>query len=217
MLRSIFIFLFLFWGLSAVAQDQLADSMIIDGQPIPTLDNQVTLDSLPSSLSIVDTLVQKSTEVDSFLWEYQVRKNSKRAGLYSALVPGLGQAYNKQYWKIGLVYAAIGTSSGFIIYNYSEYNATRKEIADRNLYGRRINPKYNLLNDNVLLLQEDYYKNNLDISVLLTGVGYLLQIIEAISANHLKDFDLSPDISLKFKTSPLPHHQIGVGVAFNLK
>ncbi|MBX9450215.1 MAG: hypothetical protein KL787_11065 [Taibaiella sp.] len=160
---------------------------------------------------------RSAVEVDSFLYEYQVRMNAKRAGMYAALVPGMGQVYNRQYWKLILVYGALGTSTGFIIHNSSVYNATRKEIADRNSLGYRVNPKFNLLSDYQLLQQEEYYKSNLDLSVLLTGLGYILQVMEAISANHMKDFDITPDISMRFKSSVLPNQQIGIGVAFNWK
>lgn len=200
----------------SLAQDLSQDTSIT------SVPEKLQLESKPKNDTLI-TIQEKEkpteqiVEVDSFLWEYKVRKNAKRAGLYAALVPGLGQVYNKQYWKLGIVYAALGTTTGFIIYNNKEYQATRKEIADRNLYGKAVNPKYALLNDNVLLLQEDYYKQNLDLSVLLTGVGYLLQIIEAIAANHMKDFDLSPDISMKIKSSTLPNQQFGIGLAFNIK
>lgn len=155
--------------------------------------------------------------VDSFLWEYQHRRSPKRAGMYAALVPGFGQIYNRQYWKLALVYGALGTSTGFIIYNAAEHNKTRKEIADRITLGYRVNPNLAFLDNNQLIGREEYYKSNLDVSVLLTGVGYLLQIMEAISANHMKDFDITPDISMRFKTSPLPHNQVGVGIAFHFK
>ncbi len=200
----------------SLAQDLSQDTSITSVPEKLKLEPKQKNDSL-ITLQSKEKQTEQIVAVDSFLWEYKVRKNAKRAGLYSALVPGLGQVYNKQYWKLGIVYAALGTTTGFIIYNNKEYQATRKEIADRNLYGKAINPKYALLNDNVLLLQEDYYKQNLDLSVLLTGVGYLLQIIEAIAANHIKDFDLSPDISMKFKSSTLPNQQFGIGVAFNIK
>lgn len=201
--KTIFVLLVLHW---CVVDSGLAQT---DGT------NDVPLLEKAAASIASDTLNPK--QVDSFLWEYKYRRSPKRAGMYSALVPGLGQIYNRQYWKVAIVYAAIGTSTGFIIYNLSEYNNTRKEIADRITLGYAVNPKYSFLDDNQLLRQEEYYKNNLDISVLLTGVGYLLQIMEAISANHMKEFDITPDISMRFKMTPLPHQQIGVGVAFNFK
>lgn len=170
---------------------------------------------------IIDSIAPKSTQgvvtVDSFLWEYKVRKNAKRAGMYAALLPGLGQAYNKAYWRIGAVYAVLGTSTGFIIYNYSEWNGAKRELAYRQTYNQSRDPKLLYLNNSQLASKQDYDKQNLDVSVLITGVGYLLNIIEAVSYNHLKDFDISPDISMRIKASSLPHYQVGIGVAFQFK
>src|SRR4051812_7768625 len=45
-----------------------------------------------------------------------------RAALYSAVLPGAGQFYNKHYWKVPIVYAVIGTLGGFVIYNHNWYN-----------------------------------------------------------------------------------------------
>lgn len=185
---------------------------------LPPTQTNIILDSA----AVVDSpkLVMSqelSPAVDSFLWEYQYRRSPKRAGMYAALIPGFGQIYNRQYWKLILVYGAMGTSTGFIIYNTKEYNKTRKEIADRITQGYRVNPELSFLDNNQLIRREEYYKSNLDVSVLLTGLGYLLQIMEAISANHMKEFDITPDISMRFKTSTLPHNQIGLGIAFHLK
>src|SRR6187551_3251968 len=55
----------------------------------------------------------------------------KKATIYSAVLPGLGQAYNKKYWKIPIIYAGLGTSAYFFSFNHKEYSKTRKALAAR--------------------------------------------------------------------------------------
>lgn len=191
------------------AQDTLATPQV-DSMKLLSMDSLASIDSLAKENRFV---------TDYFIKDLQERNNPKRAGLYSALLPGLGQTYNKQYWKIPIVYAAIGTGVGFSIYNYKKYNNFRKEIAVRQ--STRGIPNSDLAHYNLIQLQRgmDSYRQDFDLSVLLTGVAYLLQIMDAIAANHLKGFDISPDISLKIKSAPMNEIQpsLGLGVAFQLK
>ncbi len=141
----------------------------------------------------------------------------KKSGLYAAIVPGLGQLYNQQYWKIGVVYAALGTGAGFIIYNNKEYKYWRKIYVGRLSHKPEAMNQEAYLNDNQVKLQQDFYRKNMDVSFLLTGIGYALQIIDAIVFAHLKDFDISPDISMKLKPVMLPQAGVGMGLVVNFK
>lgn len=140
----------------------------------------------------------------------------KRAGMYAAILPGSGQIYNKQYWKVPIVYAGIGTGVGFIIYNLTNYNQAREEIAARATVGAPKNTKFVVLDNNQLQQLQDYHRQNLDVSALLTGVAYFLQIIDAVVSNHLKGFDITPDISMKINPFIVRPQQVGVGIAFNI-
>ena len=63
------------------------------------------------------------TEFPDSILRFRVsRPSPKRAGLYSACIPGLGQLYNKQYWKVGVVYGGAAIIGGFLVSNYNEYN-----------------------------------------------------------------------------------------------
>ncbi len=135
--------------------------------------------------------------------------NPKKAGLYSSIVPGLGQLYNRQCWKIPIVYAGLGVAGYFFVDNFNNYQAYRKAYI-----GRINNPyptdKYVRLYSTGQLqqLQNDYNKY-LDLTVLLSTIGYALQIMDAVTAAHLKNFDISRDISMRMKPVAT---QTGVGL-----
>lgn len=123
--------------------------------------------------------------------------NPKKAALFSAILPGLGQTYNRQYWKVPVIYAGIGAAGYFLIYNSSQYQTYRKAYI-----GRLNNPTPNdeyvgVYSTDALKQLQDGYKKYLDLTVLLTGVGYMVQVLDALSAAHLKNFDVSRDITIR--------------------
>ena len=142
--------------------------------------------------------------------------NPKKAGMYSAIVPGLGQLYDRQYWKIPVIYSGFAVAGYFFINNLNNYESYR--IA---YIGRINNPyptdKYVGLYTTAQLqqLQNDYNKY-LDLTVMISVIGYSMQIIDAITSAHLKNFDMSRDISVKFRPVISPNG-IGIGVAFTRK
>jgi hypothetical protein len=139
----------------------------------------------------------------------------KKSGLYSAILPGLGQLNNGQYWKIGVVYAALGVGTGFIIYNNNEYKYWKKIYVGRLSQDADAMKQEAYLSDNQVKMQQDFYRKNMDMSMLITGLGYALQIIDAIVFAHLRDFDISPDISMKIKPVQMPQAGAGIGLVFN--
>lgn len=136
----------------------------------------------------------------------------KKTALFSAIVPGLGQFHNKHYWKIPVIYALVGVAVYFVNDNLKNYNAFRKEyagrISDPN-YIRQF-PQYEDLN--TILDAQNYYRRNLDLTILLTGVGYTLQVIDAVVFAHLKGFDISEDISLNARPVLTPQGGVGFGL-----
>jgi len=146
--------------------------------------------------------------------------NPKKAGLYSAIVPGLGQIYDRKYWKLPIIYAGAGVAAYFIQFNSNNYHTYRKAYVSRlenELNGRPDNDKFvgQYSTDNLKQLQDDS-KRYLDLTVLITGVGYLAQVVDAIVYAHLKNFDISTDISMKLSPVILPNG-VGIGLVFNAK
>jgi len=142
----------------------------------------------------------------------------KKSGLYSALIPGMGQLYNRQYWKMPIIYAACGAAIYFFIDNRNNYNSFRKEIAGRASGDPNFVSKYPEYPDpQQLIAARDYYRRNLDLTGLLTALGYTLQVMDAVVSGHLKGFDISPDISMQMRPVIVPQGGVGMGLVFNLK
>jgi len=130
----------------------------------------------------------------------------KKASIYSAVLPGLGQAYNKKYWKIPIIYAGFGTLFYFISVNGSEYREFKEaynivyagDTAEysNNAYVVRYNANLDQLREG-----RNYYRRNLELTYILTGVLYILNIIDASVDAHLYDFDISEDLSMRIEPS----------------
>ena len=122
-----------------------------------------------------------------------------KAAIMSACLPGLGQIYNKKYWKLPIVYAGFGILTYFIVTNAQEYskykNAYIASVNDDSTsqYQDLIN-KYS---EEDLLSAREYYRRNLEVSCILTGVFYILNIVDAAVDAHLFTFNISKDLSLK--------------------
>jgi Family of unknown function (DUF5683) len=117
-----------------------------------------------------------------------------KAAFYSALVPGLGQAYNKKYWKIPLVYAALGTS----IYAYSYSNSKYHQFRDA--YKRRLegfsDDDLSYLDSGRLISGQKFYQRNKDLSIIITAGIYILNIIDANVDAHLMQFNVNDKLTL---------------------
>lgn len=123
-----------------------------------------------------------------------------RAAVYSAILPGLGQAYNRKYWKIPIVYAGFGVITYFIISNTREYK-TYKEAYNYVASGDTtfIDNDYVLKYDEQQLLDgKNYYRRNMELSYIIGGLWYILNIIDASVDAHFFDYDVSDDLSLRF-------------------
>lgn len=134
--------------------------------------------------------------------------NPRKAALRSALVPGLGQIYNKKYWKLPIVYGALGTSAGVFFYNFKNYKDTR--FAYRVKYNMRVNHTDSALFANIrselrplseesLRFYRDGFRRDIDYSVLFFVVLWGLNVVDAAVDAHLKAFDVSPDLSFQVK------------------
>ncbi len=121
-----------------------------------------------------------------------------RAAFYSAVLPGLGQAYNKKYWKIPIVYAAIGTGVYFIVDNQQEYDryrtAYKLRISGRpdEFDGTGENPN---ISEDGLIRAQDVLKKNRDLAIFITIGLYALNIIEANVDAHLDDRAFNRNLS----------------------
>ena len=123
--------------------------------------------------------------------------NPTKAGLYSAVFPGLGQYYNKKYWKIPIVWGAVGTGVGIIVYNDKQYRRYRTAfLAELNGQPHEFDD-LPYVDATVLGNTQDRAKRQRDYAIAITGVLYILNIVDAVVDAHLYEQKHDPDLALK--------------------
>lgn len=150
-----------------------------------------------------------SQEPSSKVATLQIQANDplapSKAAFYSAVIPGLGQAYNKKYWKIPVVYAGLGTSMYFYFDNNKKYMEYRNEYKKRLLgIHDTTDPKFGRLDNDRIIRGQEYYQRYRDLSMVITVVVYVLNIIDANVDAHLQQFNVDDDLTLRptFETNP---------------
>lgn len=137
-----------------------------------------------------------------------------KAAFYSAVLPGLGQAYNKQYWKIPVVYGAMGTGVYFYLSNDNEYKRFRTAYFDRKNGLPDEFPQYT---SEVLIKAQEIYKQQRDTALMLTILAYFLNIIDANVSAHLKQWNVTDDLSFSPIQFNTPRQRaFGLRMSFNL-
>jgi len=121
-----------------------------------------------------------------------------KATIMSALLPGLGQIYNKKYWKVPIVYAGIGVMTYFIASNADQYLNYKCAYIEKS-YGNTNGNYKDLVNRYTLeelLSAREYYRRNLEISCLISALWYVLNILDAAVDAHLYTYNISDKLSL---------------------
>lgn len=118
-----------------------------------------------------------------------------KAAFYSAIFPGMGQVYNKKYWKLPIVYGALGTSVYFYISNNKKYHQYR-DAYKRRLEGYK-DDDYQYLDDQRLIKAQKFYQSNRDLSALVTTLFYILNIVDANVDAHLMQFNVNDNLTFK--------------------
>ena len=173
---------------------------------------------------ITDTL---KTEKDIVAEIEKLNKNKpltldpRKAGWKSAILPGLGQYYNRKYWKIPIVWGAIGTGIGFIIWNNNQY------IRYKNAFNAQLNGLSHEFSDitGVDLLTalgnaQDRRRRQRDYAIAITLGVYILNIVDAIVDAHLYEGRRDPDLAI----SPMimndfasPDYTVKAGLSLNYR
>ena len=121
-----------------------------------------------------------------------------RASLYSVLLPGLGQAYTGNYWKIPIIYGGFIACGYFIYSNNMQYQRYRALYNEASLPDSQLSGRYNV---ETLKYFKDSYRRFRDYSILAGALVYALNIIDANVFAHFQDFDISDDLSASFGPS----------------
>ncbi|MGZ3952218.1 MAG: DUF5683 domain-containing protein [Flavisolibacter sp.] len=176
----------------------------------------------------VDSIPKVATQIISVNKTDSVLKahSPKKAAIRSAILPGLGQVYNKKYWKIPIIYGALGIAGAVFAYNLTNYKALR--IAYRAKYNASLpvpdssewsQIRYDLLpiDMNALRSYRDEFRRNIDYSVLAIMVLWGLNVVDATVDAHLKPFDVSPDLTMRFRIGPsLVAGTTGLSLVFDI-
>lgn len=131
--------------------------------------------------------------------------NPKKAVIYSAILPGAGQFYNKKYWKIPIIYGL----GGFLVYNYSrfnkEYNCYRNSLNDQSLESFCSDYGIDNLDDSQIRDRKDIVKRNRDLQLVLLFLTYVVNIVDANVDAHLKEFDIGEKSSASITPALTPY------------
>jgi hypothetical protein len=196
LLFTIFFFLFMMRDAKVFAQQKPDTSL---------LKSNTAEDSSHKNLLAQDTAVRKK------------KFNPKVATFRSAVLPGWGQFYNKKYWKIPIVYGALGTSAGVFFFNIKTYKLLRKAVVLRSdkdtSNDKEVDPSVINLSTESIRQYRNEYRQNVDYSVLFFLVIWGLNVVDATVDAHLKAFDVSPDISMKIRPG-LNTNNNGPGISF---
>lgn len=142
--------------------------------------------------------------------------NPRKAALMSLVVPGSGQAYNKKWWKVPIVYATLGGLVWLEVTNvrtYREYRDNYKLLADGDPATNPTDPAYASVDQTTLKSARDTYRRYVDQSSLILGLAYLLTATDAFVDAHLHNFDTSDDLGLRFRPKAQPS---GLGPVFGI-
>jgi hypothetical protein len=129
-----------------------------------------------------------------------ISHSPRKATIRSAILPGWGQYYNKKYWKIPLVYGALGTCAGLFYYNLNEYqnarDAYRYKVDDDPSNDLFIKDKFRPVDAESIRRYRNDVRQNVDYSILAFLVCWGLNVVDATVDGHLKSFEVSENLSL---------------------
>lgn len=175
---------------------------------------------LKAQISLSDSIFLNRDAIETF--QSQSTLDPNRAAFLSAVLPGLGQAYNNQYWKIPLIYGGGIAIGHYINYNnklYYEFdNALRKEIDGD---ASTVNPYAGRFSQSALERNREAFRRNRDLLIIIAAAYYLLNVMEAHVSAHLHEFvineNLSVNIDPSIQSTPLFSHAVGFSVSLSIK
>ncbi len=177
------------------------DTLLLNGNNKP--------DTSGKNLLALDTAVAK-------------KHNPKVATLRSLILPGWGQAYNKKYWKIPIIYGALGTTAGVFLYNLKTYKLLRQAVvllSDTDTSNNnQVDAQFKGLSLESIRTNRNLFRQNIDYSVLFFLLFWGLNVVDATVDAHLKAFDVSPDITMKIRPGfNYLTNSAGISLVFNFK
>jgi len=191
-------------------------------EPKQTAKDSLKTDLKQEGIVIQDSIFEKRKKINPLA--------PSKAAFYSAVLPGLGQIYNKRYWKVPIVYAVIGTGVYSYTFNDDLYDRFRTAFKRRQT-GFTDDEFYDIQGNNAegappdldlddLERQQENYQRDRDLALVITIAMYALNIIDANVDAHLKQFNIDEDLSMDVQPyldlDPITNNP-NYGIAFIIK
>ena len=174
---------------------------------------EIKIDTVAAQTSTTSKKVKKQKKIDT------THYSPKTAAWRAAACPGLGQIYMKKYWKLPIVYAAIGAVLYFVVDNGMKLRKFNGYI--RNNYNSIPNPSpYTDYDVEELASFRDTYRKNVQLAAFGTAFVWGLSIIDAVVDAHLHSFDMSDKLTFKLKPKINNYNNIyyaGIALDLNIK
>jgi Family of unknown function (DUF5683) len=153
-------------------------------------------------------MAQKKTTLNQPVPDSVLEKQHSptKATIMSMCLPGLGQIYNKKYWKVPIIYAGFGVFTYLIIFNtdyYLTYKSAYIESFNGDSTGNYSNIVKNMSKEGILSYRE-FYRRNLEITIIFTTIWYILNIVDAAVDANLFTYDIKKDLSLRIEPALIP-------------
>jgi len=230
-LFSVFCYVKAYSQINLLQQRQDSAQVIIEDSVKAILPSDTSTLAVPQQTEVTTSIITKDSAVhvkedtiklrDSFLIDgstgdsfftpsYRFKPTPRKAVIFSALFPGLGQIYNRKYWKLPILYGGFVGFTYAITWNngyYRDYLGAYQDIMDDNPDTNRWHNMLPYGQDpattdirwftDVLKQRKDYYRYYRDFSIIGTFALYLIAIVDAYVDAQLFDFDISPDLSMR--------------------
>ena len=194
----------------------LQDAPLIQEEEVLFDENKVVLEKIANAQAMADSLLAEEDKRIAEMEEKSFKPDPKKALLYS-IVPGLGQIYNRKYWKLPIIYGGFIGCVYSVTWNnnsWKDYSAAYKELAllpadqkdEAKLWLAFVTGSTNLSAFGGAGAVETYLKNNKDnfrryrdLSIIITIALYFLSYIDAYVDAQLYDFDITPDLGMRIE------------------
>ncbi|MBO5850025.1 MAG: hypothetical protein J6Q47_01950 [Paludibacteraceae bacterium] len=196
------------FALTSMAQSEFADTTKLHNDDFSFFEENDSLRVLAvDSVAYEVYSEEKIAQEDEFQKKRNFKPNPSRSVWLAAVCPGLGQIYNRKFWKLPIVYGGVAGCIYAITWNgryYKDYITAYKDIADTDpntnshlqVLPYSVDPNSAWAKD-FLNQKQNYYRKYRDLSIIISVAVYALSIVDAFVDAQLSNFDVSPDLSMR--------------------
>lgn len=231
-LKFLFLFILFLASFNIKAQSSIDNFKILDS--IASSEETKTKDSINSKISLLDSLKttsknfkyldkKKTSKLNTIpkprFFKDSTRTSAKDAALLGGMFPGLGQIYNRKYWKLPIVYGGIAGSIYWLASSAiktKEYNGYLIKAAKN----EPLPPNIAIYGTSQIESIRNTHRRNVQLATFVTVMVWGFTIIDAAVDAHIRPFDVSDNLSMQIKPSIHQFQQenyFALSVNLNLK